>query len=124
MIGTVNLMTTCVLVAQMVQLFSCSCEGATKELMSHEPRFLDFLAAARNCKGNLQRKTIAKCTSTQMWYLGRLGIATSSTQFLEEKDFIDKMGVYDVVPRSNAAEKGCRVIRTRWVTVNKGSDDA
>ena len=43
---------------------------------------------------------------------------------MEEKDFIDKMGVYDVVPRSDAAEKGCRVIRTRWVTVNKGSDDA
>ena len=43
---------------------------------------------------------------------------------MEEKDFIDKMGVYDVVPRSAAAEKGCRVIRTRWVTVNKGSDDA
>ena len=41
---------------------------------------------------------------------------------MEEKDFIDKMGVYDVVPRSDAAEKGCRVIRTRWVTVNKGSD--
>ena len=43
---------------------------------------------------------------------------------MEEKDFIDKMGVYDVVPRPAAAEKGCRVIRTRWVTVNKGSDDA
>ena len=43
---------------------------------------------------------------------------------MEEKDFIDKMGVCDVVPRSDAAEKGCRVIRTRWVTVNKGSDDA
>ena len=50
---------------------------------------------------------------------------------MEEKDFIDKMGVYDVVPRSDAAEKGCRVapgglqstrdlmtppqIRARWV---------
>ena len=43
---------------------------------------------------------------------------------MEEKDFIDKVGVFDVVPRSDAAEKGCRVIRTRWVTVNKGSDDA
>ena len=41
---------------------------------------------------------------------------------MEEKDFIDKMGVYDVVPRSNAAEQECRVIRTS--TVNKGSDDA
>ena len=43
---------------------------------------------------------------------------------MEERDFIDKMGVYDVVPRSDAAEKGCRVIRTRCITVNKGSDDA
>ena len=43
---------------------------------------------------------------------------------MEEKDFIDKMGVHDVVPRSEAAEKGCRVIRTRWVTVKKGFDDA
>ena len=42
---------------------------------------------------------------------------------MEEKDFIDKMGVDDVVPRSAAAEKGCRVIRTKCVTVNKGSDD-
>ena len=40
---------------------------------------------------------------------------------MEKKDFIDKMGV---VPQSNAAEKECRVIRTRCVTVNKGSDDA
>ena len=60
----------------------------------------------------------------------RLGIAKKFDPVLvhrakmEEKDFIDKMGVYDVVPRSDAAEKGCRVIRTRWVTVNKGSDDA
>ena len=43
---------------------------------------------------------------------------------MEEKDFIDKMGVYDIVPRSGAAENGCRVIRTRWVTVKKGSNDA
>ena len=35
-----------------------------------------------------------------------------------------RLGAYDVVPRSDAAEKGCRVIRTRWVTFNKGSDDA
>ena len=40
---------------------------------------------------------------------------------MEEKDFMDKMGVY---ARSAAAEKGCRVIRTRWVTVKKGSNDA
>ena len=67
-------------------------------------------------------------TNVASW--ARLGIAKNSTQFwsivlkMEEKDFTDKMGLYDVVPRSDAAEKGCRVIRTRWVTVNKGSDDA
>ena len=38
-----------------------------------------------------------------------------------ERDFTDKMEVYDVVPRSDAAEKGCRVIRIRRVTVNKGT---
>ena len=43
---------------------------------------------------------------------------------MEEKDFMDRMGVYDVVPRSTATEKGCRVFRTRWVTVNEESDDA
>ena len=42
---------------------------------------------------------------------------------MEEKDFIEKMGVHDVVPRSEAAKRGCPVIRTRWVTVNKGSDE-
>ena len=40
---------------------ACYSGGATKELMSNEPRLLDFLAAARNSNGNLQRKTIAKC---------------------------------------------------------------
>ena len=43
---------------------------------------------------------------------------------MEEKGFTDKMGVYDVVPRSAAGEKGCRVIRNRWVSANEGSDDA
>ena len=42
---------------------------------------------------------------------------------MDEKDIVDKMGVYDIVPRSDAAAKGCRVIRTRWGMANKGSDD-
>ena len=33
------------------------------------------------------------------------------------------MIVYDVVPRADAARKVCRVIRTRWVSANKGTDD-
>ena len=110
---------------------ACSSGGPTKELMSNEPRLPDFLAAARNGNGNLQRKTIAKCVRQhKCGILGAVGHCEKFDQALvhrakmEEKDFIDKMGVYDVVPRSNAAEKGCRVIRTRWVTVKKGSDDA
>ena len=99
--------------------------------MSNESCLLDLLAAARNGNGNLQRKTIGKCVRQHK--RGILGAVGHCEEFdpvlvhrakMEEKDFIDKMGVYDVVPRSDAAEKGCRVIRTRWVTVNKGSDDA
>ena len=35
----------------------------------------------------------------------------------------DKMKVDDAVPSADAARKGCRVIRTRWVLANKWSDD-
>ena len=103
----------------------CSSGGATKELMSNEPRLLDFLAAARKRNGNLLRKTIGKCVRQHK--RGILGAVGHCEEFdpvlvhrakMEEKDFIDKMGVHDVVPRSDAAEKGCRV------TVNTGSDDA
>ena len=111
---------------------ACSSGGATKELMSNEPRLPGFLAASRTSNGNLQRKTIAKCVRQHK--CGILGAVGHCEEFdpvlvhrakMEEKDFIvDKMGVHGVVPRSTAAEKGCRVIRTRWVTVNKGSDVA
>ena len=99
--------------------------------MSNESCFLDLLAAARSVNGSLQRKTFGKCV--QQHKRGILVAVVHCEEFdpvlvhrakMEEKDFIDKMGVYDVVPRTAAAEKGCRVIRTRWVTVNKGSDDA
>ena len=88
----------------------CSSVGVAKELMSNESRLLDLLAAARNSEGNLQRKTIAK--------------ALVHRAKMEERDFMDKMGVCGVVPRSYAAANGCRVNRTRWVTVNKGTDEA
>ena len=104
--------------------------GITRDLMSNESGLLDFLAAARNSNGNLQRKTIAKCVRQhKRGILGAVGHCEVFDPILvhrakmEEKDFIDKMGVYDVVHRSDAAKKGCRVIRTRWVTVDKGSDD-
>ena len=106
---------------------ACSSSGTTKELMSNESRLLHFLAAARNRSGNLQKKPIGKCVrQRKRGILGTVGHCEDFVHraMMEEKDFIDKMGVYDVVPRSDAAEKGCRVIRTRWITVNKGSDDA
>ena len=94
----------------------------SRDLMSDEPRLLDFLVASRNSSGNLQRN-IAKCVRQHK--CGILVAVGQCEEFdpalvhrakMEEKDFIDKMGVHDVVPRSDAAEKGCRVIRTRWVT--------
>ena len=95
--------------------------------MSDEPRLLDLLAAARDRTGDLQRRTIAKCVRQHR--CGTLGVVEHCDEFdpdlvhrakMEEKDFVDKMRVYDVVPRSDAATKGCRVIRTRWVMATGG----
>ena len=58
---------------------ACSSGGATKELMSNGPRLLDFLAAARNSNGNLQRKTIAKCV--RQHECGILGAVGHSEEF-------------------------------------------
>ena len=130
MTGTVNIAITCVPLAPDGTTVACSSGGTTRELISHESRFLDFLAAARDSDGNLQRKTIAKCVRQHK--CGILGAVGHCEEFdpvlvhrakMEENDFINKMGVYDIAPRSDAAKKGCRVIRTKWVTVNKGSDD-
>ena len=40
----------------------------------------------------------------------------------EERAFIEKMGVFDVVDRASA--RGRRVIKTRWVVTNKGTEEA
>ena len=110
---------------------ACSSSGTTRELMWNESCLLDPLAAARNGNGNLQKKNIGKCVRQHK--RGILGAVGHCEKFdpvlvhrakMEEKDFKDKMGVYDVVPRSATSEKRCRVIRTRWVTLNKWSDDA
>ena len=39
---------------------------------------------------------------------------------MEEKDFVDKMGLYDVIPRTDAGKKGCRVIRIQCILANWG----
>ena len=97
-------------------IVACSSGDVTRELMSNESRLLGFLAAARNSNGDLQKKTIAKCVRQHK--CGLLGTVGRCEEFdpilvhrakMEDKDFIDKMGVYDVVPRSDAAKKGCPV---------------
>ena len=110
-------------------IVTCTGGGLTKELMPNEPRLLDLLAAARDRNGRLMR-TIAKCSRQHK--CGTLGAVGHCEVFepvlvhrakMDEKDIVDKMGVYDIVPRSDAAAKGCRVIRTRWGMANKGSDE-
>ena len=98
--------------------------------MSNESRLLDLLAAARDSNGACRRgQSQSVCAK---YTCGTLGVVGRCEEFdpvlvhrakMEEKDFVDKMGVYDIVPRSDAAKKGCRVIRTMWVMANKGSDD-
>ena len=75
------------------------------------------------CRG----KTIGKCVRQHKSdILGAVGhceefdLVLVHRAKMEEKDLMDNMGVSDVVPRSDAAGEGCCVIRTRWVTVNKG----
>ena len=113
MTGTVNLVTTCVPLAQMVQLLLVPVVESPE----------NSCRMNRNSNGNREVRQ-HKC--------GILGAVGHCEEFdavlvhrakMEEKDFKDKIGFYDVVPRSDAAKKGCRVIRTRWVTVNKEPDD-
>ena len=99
--------------------------------MSNESCLLDLLAAACNgnvtCRGKPSGSVFVN-TNVASWvrvaHCEEFDPVLVHRAKMEEKDFTGKMGVYDVVSRSDAAEKGCRVIRTRWVTVNKGSDDA
>ena len=130
MTGTVNPEMACALSVQMVQMLLAPVVRPSGSSCQNESRFLDVLAAARNRNGDLQWKTIVKCVRQhKCGVLGAVGNCEGIDPVLvhrakmEERDFIDKMGVCDVGPRSEAAKRGCRVIRTRWVTVNKGSDD-
>ena len=109
---------------------TCTSGVVTMELMSKESRLSALLTAARCRDGRLEWGTIAKCA--RLHTSGIVGAVDHCAEFdqlpghrarMEEKDFADKMEVYHVAPRADAAKKGCRVIRTRWVLANKGSDD-
>ena len=124
-------MTNCVSAAQMVRLLLAPVVEPPENSCRMNRVFLIFLLlpvmAMVTCRG---KPSGIVFVNTKRGILAAVGHCEEFDPVLvhrakmEEKDFIDKMGVYDVVPRSDAAEKGCHVIRTRWVTVNKGSDDA
>ena len=38
----------------------------------------------------------------------------------EELDWIHRRKIYRIVPRAQAKARGCRVIGTKWIDVNKG----
>ena len=120
----------CVLVAQLVRPLLAPAVGPSENTCRKKRAYLTFLLlpvmAAAACRGKPSGSVLANAKR------GTLGAVEHCEEFdpvrvhrakMEEKDFTDKMGVYDVVPRTAAAEKGCRVIRTRRVTVNKGSDE-
>ena len=78
---------------------ACSSGGTTRELISHESRLLDFLAAARDSDGNLQRKTIVKCVRQHKCSIqGAVGLCEELDPALvhrakmEENDFINRYG--------------------------------
>ena len=81
--------------------------------MSNESCLLDLLAAVRDGNGNLQRKTSGKCVRQHKRdILEAVGHCKEFGPVLVHRAkmefFIDRMGVYDVVHRSDAAKKGCQ----------------
>ena len=41
----------------------------------------------------------------------------------KEIHYVRDMRVYDKIPRAQAVRKGWKVIKTRWIDINKGDDD-
>ena len=41
----------------------------------------------------------------------------------EEMDYVRNKQVWKKIPRAEAARRGCKVIKTRWIDINKGDDD-
>ena len=97
MIGTVNFATTCVFVAQIVRMSRFSF------ISSLQPAVAIVI-----CKG---KPSLTVCVNNKCGTLGAVGYCEKFDPALvhrvkmKETDFMDKMGVYDVVPRPDAAEK-------------------
>ena len=131
MTGTVNFVTNYALVVQMVRLFLAPLVEPPENSCRMNRVFSIFLLLPVTAMAICRRKPLGSVfRQHKRGILGAVGHCEEFDPVLvhrskvEEKDFIDKMGVFDVVPVSAAAEKGCRVFGTRWVTVNKGSDEA
>ena len=40
----------------------------------------------------------------------------------QELDYIDQKKVWDIVPREEAKQNGWKIIKSRWIDINKGED--
>ena len=40
----------------------------------------------------------------------------------KEIEYVREMGVYDKIPRHQAVRNGWKIIKTRWIDINKGDD--
>ena len=99
-------------------------------ITSNDKKLLGAIARARSAKGRLAFPGIRACVQN---LVGKeVNAVDEESQYdpqllkkakLEEKAFIEKMGVYEVVPRSEAAKRRCNVIKTRWVIANKGTEE-
>ena len=97
---------------------------------SNNPGLLEDVARARDSRGRLalgevmrRARRLAKNSIDAVDVEHQYDPALLATAKLEEKAYIEKMRVYDVVPRGEAARDRCRVIKTRWVIADKGSED-
>ena len=41
----------------------------------------------------------------------------------KEIQYVRDMRVYDKIPRSMATTKGWKIMKTRWIDINKGDDE-
>ena len=93
-----------------VTTVTCASGGVTEDITSNEPRLLDLLAAARDRNGRLQVRTCRNTSAVPraQWDTSKSLASIGSSRQDGREDIVDKMGVYDIVPRSDS-------LLARWV---------
>ena len=57
-----------------------------------------------------------------MWLMRQLEAGKMKEARPKEIQYVRDMRVYDKIPRSLATSKGWKIIKTRWIDINKGDD--